>query len=382
MNKLSFFFRILIFVFCVITPKVTEAGMVSYAAAMQFLKIPVGARSSGMGEAFTAIADDASAIWWNPAGMAFLPQSELSVMCSKWLPQYNWDDLRLCNFSAMHNFENIGTAGLNVTYNYFGKIQRTSAIGTDLGTFRAYELAVTCAFGTKITDNFAFGVAGKYIYSNNSPLDCEECFGNDKVSGWAVDYSMMYKYNLDRIFKYPEARFFRLQAGTNLVNIGPMIKEYKYYCTGDKPLPANLRSGLALIYQYEDYFKASLSYEIEKELVTLYSDGSFDPVYQAIFTSWHDDGDFLSPEERREFIRHAGIELWFMNAAALRFGHYNDIRGSFKGNTRGFSLQYMSLKFDYSYLSADKNQPSNQTERYQLSIFFHHIKKFDLTPWN
>lgn len=44
--------------------------------AGEFLKIPVGARAVGMGGAFSAIADDATSAFWNPAGMVYLPYKE------------------------------------------------------------------------------------------------------------------------------------------------------------------------------------------------------------------------------------------------------------------------------------------------------------------
>ena len=40
--------------------------------AAEFLSVPVGARAVGMGGAFTAVSDDATSPWWNPAGMVFL----------------------------------------------------------------------------------------------------------------------------------------------------------------------------------------------------------------------------------------------------------------------------------------------------------------------
>src|SRR5881296_635516 len=45
--------------------------------AGEFLKIPVGARAIGMGGSFTAVADDATAPYWNPAGMVYLPYREV-----------------------------------------------------------------------------------------------------------------------------------------------------------------------------------------------------------------------------------------------------------------------------------------------------------------
>lgn len=48
--------------------------------AGEFLRLGVGARALGMGEAFVAVADDASAAYWNPAGLVFLPQKQVLFM--------------------------------------------------------------------------------------------------------------------------------------------------------------------------------------------------------------------------------------------------------------------------------------------------------------
>ena len=53
----------------------------------QFLKITVGARAAGMGNAFVAIADDATALYWNAAGIARIEtdKSQLSLNHAGWL---------------------------------------------------------------------------------------------------------------------------------------------------------------------------------------------------------------------------------------------------------------------------------------------------------
>ena len=54
-----------------------SASATKYAG--EFMKIPIGARAIGMGGAFSAVADDATAPYWNPAGMVFLPYREVVV---------------------------------------------------------------------------------------------------------------------------------------------------------------------------------------------------------------------------------------------------------------------------------------------------------------
>ena len=50
------------------------------AACAGFLAIEEGARATGMGGAFTAVADDATAVFWNPAGLAFMDGFKLTGM--------------------------------------------------------------------------------------------------------------------------------------------------------------------------------------------------------------------------------------------------------------------------------------------------------------
>ena len=63
----------------------------------QFLKIGIGARASGMGGAFVAVADDPSAVYWNPAGLARLDIDKTSVMVNhtEWPASVNVDQATL-----------------------------------------------------------------------------------------------------------------------------------------------------------------------------------------------------------------------------------------------------------------------------------------------
>ncbi len=79
--------------------------------AGEFLKIEVGARAIGMGGAFTAVADDATSPWWNPAGMIYLPYREV-------LPQHSE------MFGGLQNHDYLGAV-----FPMGGKEGRQSAFG-------------------------------------------------------------------------------------------------------------------------------------------------------------------------------------------------------------------------------------------------------------
>lgn len=77
-------------------PPATAEARDKYAA--EYLKVPVGARAVGMGGAFTAVADDATAAYWNPAGLSFLTYKEVYFQHASMFSaavQYNYGSLAL-----------------------------------------------------------------------------------------------------------------------------------------------------------------------------------------------------------------------------------------------------------------------------------------------
>ena len=66
-------------------------------SAFQFLKIGVGARGVAMGESFVASANDVSALYWNPAGLAQAVHGEFSVGLFLWSVRIiNWFMSLIC----------------------------------------------------------------------------------------------------------------------------------------------------------------------------------------------------------------------------------------------------------------------------------------------
>src|SRR5437762_897418 len=102
---------------------VASAGSSGGTSGGEALSIPVGARAIAMGEAYTAMADDVSSLYWNPAGIAILNQSEASFMYSQWLK-----DLTYNNASVAVPLEN-GGIGASLSYLSYGNIDGFDSTG-------------------------------------------------------------------------------------------------------------------------------------------------------------------------------------------------------------------------------------------------------------
>ena len=98
--------RILMVLFVMIVP-INPILAQSEAGAI-FLLIAPGARAGGMGEAQVAVANDAYASYWNPAGLGFLEGQELAMMHVNWLPGLA-DDLYYEFLAFRKKYPTLGT---------------------------------------------------------------------------------------------------------------------------------------------------------------------------------------------------------------------------------------------------------------------------------
>jgi hypothetical protein len=153
-------------------------------ATAEFLSLGVGGRMGAMGEAATALSDDAFALYWNPAGLTRIEKSSLGLMHALYLES--------SYFSYGSYARNVGNAGtVGVGYHYFtpGSIERTDTAGATVGDFKPEDQAVTLGYGFNV-GNWAMGLSGKYISSkivnsaNTTSFDAgvlSPLFFNDRV---------------------------------------------------------------------------------------------------------------------------------------------------------------------------------------------------------
>lgn len=351
-----------------VTSFVLVMAQTSYAqgeSAVPFLLISPNSRSSGIGEAGTGTADDASAIFWNPAGLAFLKGQEVSITHANWLPQFHQSDLFYDYLNYRQDIEDIGgTIGASVTYLNLGEFIRTGPGGPEeIGRFKAFEFAVTVGYATKVFDDLGIGLNLRYIHSALSPTGTDQEPGTGIARTVSVDLAAMYRPTELEIPLIGDIGK-RFSAGMNLSNLGPKVT-YIDKAQAD-PLPTDLRIGFGYKLLEDEFNEMTYSLDFSRLLVRRRADGTSDPFYKALFTAWG-DGSGL-----RKVNTSMGIEYWYGSPRliALRFGHFFEDPSFGNRNfwTFGAGIRYDIYGFDFSYISAAENHPLSDTIRFSLLI--------------
>ncbi|MFQ6613704.1 MAG: PorV/PorQ family protein [Fidelibacterota bacterium] len=177
--------------------KVNKTG----TTAAGFLKIGAGARAVGMGGAFVSIADDASAMYWNPSGITQLKSDELLVNHSQWIA-----DIAFTYFGFVQTLPRIGTLGIQVTAMTMGDMDVTR-YGYEEGTgetFRAGSYALGFTYARNLTDRFSIGGTAKYI---------NEFISRSSASGLAIDLGTLF------LTPFKDVRF-----GVSISNFGQKLQ--------------------------------------------------------------------------------------------------------------------------------------------------------------
>jgi len=127
----------------------------------QSLKIGVGARAAAMGDAYVALSDDATAVYWNPAGIARMSGQSISLNHTSWPADILFDQA-----SYVFNIKWIpGMLGVNVRALTMSRdIVRTTYLPEGTGdTFDAGEWAYGLSYARALTDKFSAGISVNYV---------------------------------------------------------------------------------------------------------------------------------------------------------------------------------------------------------------------------
>ena len=147
-----------------------------------FLEIGPGARSIGMGSAYTAVADDPSTMYWNPAGIVNIAKPEVQTFYSPWLveTQFYYNTAVV----PMGAYGNLGLSFTALTMDEMMVRTVKDPEPSDYGQkFNAGNIAMGIAYAKKLTDRFSFGIKTKFI---------QESIWQMSAQGLAVDIGTLY----------------------------------------------------------------------------------------------------------------------------------------------------------------------------------------------
>ena len=326
MKKIFVLFLIILFFFlsgntdsyAQVDESVSKVG----TTAAQFLKIGAGARPIGMGSAYTALADDISAVYWNPAGIARIGgNGEATFNHAEWLADTQYD------FAAFSfNGGDFGTFALHVI-SFRTPEEPVRTIRSPDGTGQVWEYdAITLGgtFARNLTDRFSIGLTGKFIQEN---------LFNEIARGAALDIGVLYQTPVKNLTLGASITNFgtkmRLDGRDVFFNEDPLPEEGSVdqvpskFRTESFNIPLVLRFGLAWkVVENENY-----------KILTV--------------------ADGAHPNDNTEFIN-SGIEIGLKNIIFLRAGYKAlFMQNSEGGLTFGFGLRYdavgTNLKFDFGY---------------------------------
>ena len=129
-------------------------------SAFQFLKIDAGARGVGMGGTFVAVANDVSALYWNPAGLAQVEENQILATHTNYVVDIQHEFL-----AASYHLSSNDAVGFSVTSLHTDDMEITTET-QPFGTGRYFsfgDLAFGATYSRKMTDQFSFGITIRYV---------------------------------------------------------------------------------------------------------------------------------------------------------------------------------------------------------------------------
>jgi len=278
--------------FIIVLSTISVYSQTAGNSGLSFLKFGFGARNISMGDAGTALSNDLTSLFYNPAKLVFTDESEVMFMHNEWIQDASSEVI-----GVKTEFWDIPFAiGLNVTS--VGEIElREIPSEEPLSTFDANYFFGSISTGFLISEEISFGVGIKYLY---------EGMLDNEASGFGFDFGVHY-----------QLPYKGLTASTVLKNIGSM-NEFRNEST---KLPTEFRIGTAYTYDIESS-KLDFTGGIE---------------YQKYFGS---DVNHLN----------FGAEVLYNKLIAARAGYQTGYESESRGFTAGIGLMWGNLKFDYAFL--------------------------------
>lgn len=319
----------------------TDVSGVGTSAAT-FLEIGAGGRAMGIGGAYAAVANDASALYWNPAGIVWAGQKQIEFMHNNWLVGTNYDFV-----GAVVPIPSLNSA-LGISFISFATDdQPVRTVDRPEGTGQVYnsmDYAVGLTYSVALTDRFSFGFTGKYI---------NQRIWNESGSAAAMDIGIFYNTNVEGL----RLGFSICNFGTTIAlqgnDLATTVDPDKTIVNFDKA-PASYRtdsSPLPLL------FRAGIAYETKL--------GNFGKILCAC--------DLNHPSNAPESVN-TGVEYGFADMFFLRAGYQSLFeKDAINGLTLGAGIDYYNnemnfgVRFDYAWADWGVLE---KAQRFSVSLVF------------
>jgi len=306
---------------------ITKVGTTSAS----FLEIGAGAKAIGMGSAFVAIANDASALYWNVAGIARIEKNQLIFSYNKWFA-----DIKYNYFGGIFPAGNMGTFGAFITYLSTDDMAvRTIEYPEGTGEkFNATDFAMGLSYAINLTDRFSIGFTTKYV--------------SEKI--WHMK-SHAIAFDIGTLF---QTQFKTLKIGMSITNFGNKMQMSGKDAAITYDIDPNKYGNNDRIMGHLDSDKFQMPLNFRLGI-------SFD-VFDAQVGKMTMGIDALHPNNNSEYMA-IGTEYSYNDFLFLRAG-YNSLflKNSEEGPSVGFGINYQlypGIKFILDYAWTKYNDLGN-----------------------
>ena len=277
---------------------------------LPYMRMGLGARALGMGSAFTAISDNISATYWNPAGLANIKGIELGSMYSA-----NMGLDRTYNYAGIAKGFGFGTFAISWINAGWSDFQGAEG-GVSTGTFNLNDHNVTVSYGTKLLKVLKIGCSAKAYLQD---------IDNESESGFGFDAGLLYEL-------HPQ------------FSLGLMMRDF-VSSFGDDDLPYQANVGFAV--KPFNFYKKHLAFLNDITIA----------------------GDIRKEQDESDVNIGLGLDLAFGWKAISDLDVITSLRfGSNDANfTTGFGILFKMIEFNYAF-TTDTSEDKIFEDSHRLSL--------------
>lgn len=284
------------------------------ATSLEFLRIGQGARGVAMGGAFTAVVNDATSMYWNPAGLGAVRSAQVTFQTNQYIADIDQNYLALAFPTLFGNF------GMSANVLSIDDIERTTLTsgqaGQVLGFYGARDMAMDVGWGMEVLNGVSVGLAGRFITSR---------IYDQSGTAFAGDVGIQLR----------PLEFWTIGAAVK--NFGTGIKYLKF----EEPLPRSLRLGTALNL-------------LPNRNLTLSLD--------------------LNKVKYDDFFINFGTEYTLLKHISFRLGYTLENKDVDEGMTAGLGVRFKILDLDYAFVPFGI---FGDTHRFSLTVRFGGMQKIE-----